>query len=123
MSEVSYIECRMMQLTMDHADTARQLSQQLTDIKIEDFLNPSVEKVFKVQCRDWLSARLKFKDVKPDESMTVWTQAWETACRSALRFASEDKADAIAGFQKLMNPKFMEILDEHKVSGWELRGR
>ena len=125
MSEVSYTECRMMQLTMDQADTARQLSQEISDIRVEDFPNPSIEKVFRVHCRAWLSARLKLKDVKPEDFMAAWSQAWETGCRSALRFAgSEAKAEAILEFQTFMLAKFIEISDEHRVSGgWELKSR
>ena len=102
--KLSYIEARMMHMTSDASDSARQIAQEF-----ESYDDAGLEGHLKMQCRIWLAARMKFKDVKVNEMAAAWSKVWKAGCAQALKYAASEEMKKVI---ELMQIKMPAVFDD-----------
>ena len=87
--KLGYIEYRLQFLTGEASDARRMISQAIQ----ENYMSVALEKSLEYQCKQWVGARLKFKDVASSEFDARWTQIWNKGLAIAENMAEEWKAN------------------------------
>ena len=87
--KISYIEYRLQFLTGEASDARRMISQAIQ----EGYMSAALEKSLEAQCKQWVGARLKFKDVDKMEFNAAWQQIWSKGLAYAEKLAEDWKAN------------------------------
>ena len=87
--KLAYIEYRMQHLTGEASDACRMISQAIQ----ESYMSAALEKSLEHQCKQWVGARMKFKDLDKMEFNASWEKIWDKGLSYAEKLAEEWKAN------------------------------
>ena len=87
--KLAYIEYRMQHLTGEASDACRMISQAIQ----ESYMSAALEKMLEQQCKQWVGARMKFKDLRQMEFHASWEKIWDKGLSYAEKLAEEWKAN------------------------------